>query len=127
MKTHKDLDVWKGSMTMVKEVYKLTSAFPKTEMHGLTDQIRRVAVSVPANISKGSARNNTREFNHFLRKSLGRLAKLETLLMIAIDLENLSPEDCKPLFEKTNMIIVQLSNLMKVLEIKIQFNDQIQQ
>jgi len=119
MKTHKDLEVWKVSMAMVTEVYKQTSVFPKNEMFGLTNQIRRTAVSVPANISEGSARKNTKEFKYFLRVAFGSLAELETLLIIATDLEFLAEGNYKILLEKIKIITVQLSNLMKVLDIKI--------
>lgn len=86
MKTHKNLDVWKNSRTFVTEVYKLTNSFPKEEMYGLTNQIRRSAVSVPSNIAEGSARQGNKEFIQFLYISLGSLAELETQLLIASDL-----------------------------------------
>lgn len=56
MKTHKDLDVWKVSRLFVSRIYEITSHFPKEEMYGLTNQIRRCAESVPSNIAEGSAR-----------------------------------------------------------------------
>jgi four helix bundle protein len=120
MMTHKDLEVWKGSMTMVKAVYSQTSSFPKTEIFGLTNQIRRSAVSVPANISEGSARRNTKEFRYFLRISSGSLAELETLLILAKDLEYLSAENFKILFGKIKILTVQIDHLIKSLEEKIQ-------
>ncbi len=120
MKTHKDLEVWKGSMTMVRAVYSQTSSFPKTEIFGLTNQIRRSAVSVPANISEGSARRNTKEFRYFLRISSGSLAELETLLILAKDLEYLSAENFKILFGKIKLLTVQIDHLIKSLEGKIQ-------
>ena len=118
--THKDLEVWKGSMTMVKAVYSQTSSFPKTEIFGLTNQIRRSAVSVPANISEGSTRRNTKEFRYFLRISSGSLAELETLLILAKDLEYLSAENFKILFGKIKILTVQIDHLIKSLEGKIQ-------
>jgi four helix bundle protein len=108
MKSQKDLEVWKVSMNMVKEVYMRTNNFPKTEIFCLTTQIRRAAVSVPANISEGSARKNTKEFRHFLRISYGSLAELETLLLLAINLEYLSQENFKILFGMIKIITVQL-------------------
>jgi four helix bundle protein len=67
MKTHKDLDVWKDSIELVIQIYQVTKEFPREELYGLTSQIRRAAVSVPAIISEGSARNYTKEFIRFLR------------------------------------------------------------
>jgi four helix bundle protein len=118
--THKDLDVWKGGMALVKVVYGETSTFPKAEMFGLTDQIRRAAVSVPANISEGAARKNTKEFRNFIRISFGSLNELETLLIIATDLGYLSEKNYLILFEKIKLLTVQLSNLIKALNKKIQ-------
>jgi len=80
---HKDLDVWKQAITLVLEIYKLSSSFPKDETYGLIPQIRRAAVSIPSNISEGAARNSKKEFLNFLNFSLGSLAEVETQLIIA--------------------------------------------
>jgi four helix bundle protein len=120
MKTHKDLDVWKGSIILVKEAYQKTSQFPKAEIFCLTLQIRRAAISVAANISEGAARQNKKEFRHFLRISFASLAELETLLIIATELEYLSTENFNILLGKIKVITVQLSRLIKSLERMIQ-------
>ncbi len=86
IKTHKDLDVWKESMALVKEVYKLTENFPKEETFGLASQMRRAAVSIPSNIAEGAARNSDKEFIQFLHVSLGSLAELETQLLLSREL-----------------------------------------
>ena len=65
-KTHKDLDVWKKSISLVTLMYDLTKGFPNEEMYGLTNQIRRSAVSVPSNIAEGSARKGNKEYVQFL-------------------------------------------------------------
>ena len=83
MKTHKDLDVWKDYICLVKDIYLVTKDFPNDELFGLTSQIRRCAVSIPSNIAEGSARNHAREFIQFLYISLGSLSELETQLIIA--------------------------------------------
>ncbi len=87
IKTHKDLDVWKESMTLAKEVYRLTTNFPKEETFGLASQMRRAAVSIPSNIAEGAARNSTKEFIQSLYIALGSLAELETQLLLARELE----------------------------------------
>ena len=79
---HKDMKVWKLSMQLVEEVYRISSDFPKQEMYGLTSQVRRAVVSVPSNLSEGAARNGKKEFCNFLGISLGSLAELETQLII---------------------------------------------
>ena len=86
MKTHHDLDVWKKSITLVTEIYKVTETFPQTEVYGLTNQIRRCAVSIPSNIAEGAARTSTKEFSHFLSISLGSISELETQLIISNNL-----------------------------------------
>lgn len=65
MATHKNLDVWKKSVQLVTDVYHLTSGFPKEEIFGLTNQIRRASVSIPSNIAEGAARNSDKELIHF--------------------------------------------------------------
>ena len=120
MKTHKDLNVWIRSVELVKEVYLQTADFPKNEIYGLTNQIRRAAVSVPANISEGSARINSKEFRYFLRVSFANLAELETLLLISKDLGYLSQTNHDCLNERIKILTVQLNKLMKAIKVKIQ-------
>ena len=90
MRTYKDLDVWKNAMDLVKCIYDETKSFPKEEMFGLTNQIRRAAVSIPSNIAEGSGRAHNKEFINFLYIALGSLAELETQLMIANNLKMVS-------------------------------------
>jgi len=80
MKTHKDLEVWKISIEMVTNIYKITRIFPKEEIYGLTNQMRRAAVSVPSNIAEGSGRNSNKEFVQFLYYAVGSLSELETYM-----------------------------------------------
>jgi len=61
MKTHKDLEVWKNSISMFTEIYSITKDFPNSELYGLVSQIRRSAVSVPSNIAEGAGRNHDKE------------------------------------------------------------------
>ena len=87
IKTHKDLDVLKKSIQFVKKIYKITSKFPDDEKYGLTNQIRRCAVSISSNIAEGAARNTDKEFVQFCYIALGSLSELETQLLIAERLE----------------------------------------
>ncbi|MCK5879709.1 MAG: four helix bundle protein [Holophagae bacterium] len=84
--THKDLDVWKEAIQFVKRVYEATSSFPRSELYGITNQLRRSAVSVPSNIAEGAARGTTKEFIRFLYISLGSLSELETQLIVSKEL-----------------------------------------
>ena len=83
LKTHKDLDAWKRSLDLVEMVYKVTNAFPQEELYGLTNQLRRAAVSIPSNIAEGAARGSKKEFIQFLYIALGSLSEVETQLIIA--------------------------------------------
>jgi len=83
MKSYKELDGWKKSMELVKNVYLLIKTFPKEELYGLTSQIKRAAVSVPANIAEGIGRNYKKDTTQFLHISRGSLYELEILLNIA--------------------------------------------
>ena len=80
---HKNLTAWKQAMTLVEQVYTVTTRFPAQETYGLTSQMRRAAVSVPSNLSEGAARNGHREYINFPGISLGSLAELETQAIIA--------------------------------------------
>ena len=101
MKTHKELNVWKDSIDLVVEVYRITKVFPKEELYGIVNQIRRSAVSVPANISEGSARNYTKEFIRFLRIAQASLSELETLIQISARLNFLNEDNYQALQGKT--------------------------
>ncbi len=93
IKNHKDLEVWKKSMDLVSNIYKITESFPNKELYGLTNQIRRAAVSIPSNIAEGAARNSKKEFIQFLYIALGSLSELETQIIIADRLEYLNNLD----------------------------------
>jgi len=84
--THKQLETWKESIKLTTEIYKLTQSFPKEELYGLTNQVRRSAVSIPSNIAEGCARQTTKETIQFLHIALGSVAELETQLIIANEL-----------------------------------------
>ena len=93
MKSHKDLDVWKRSVELVTFIYEVTKTFPKEEMYGITNQIRRAAISIPSNIAEGAARNHSKEFIQFLYISLGSISELETQTIISKNLIFLSSDD----------------------------------
>jgi len=92
-KTHRDLDVWKVSMDLVIDLYRITETFPNSEKFGLMSQIRRAGVSICSNIAEGAARSHSKEFAHFLYISLGSVSEVETQLEIALRLEYLKSTD----------------------------------
>ena len=117
MGNYRELDVWKESMDLVKEVYVLTSAFPKAETFGLTSQMRRSAVSVPCNIAEGKGRRTYRDYRRFVDIARGSTLELETQLLIARDLDFVS--DIEPLLARTGRIGRMLSSLIRYLGTRI--------
>jgi len=86
VQNYRELIVWQKGMEVVAEVYRLTRAFPREELYGLTQQLRRAAVSIPSNIAEGQARDSTAEFRRFLSIAQGSRAEVETQILIAIRL-----------------------------------------
>ena len=115
MKTHKDLEVWQKSIAIVSSLYALTSKYPANEIYGITSQIRRAAVSIPANISEGAARNHRKEFLYFLGISIGSAAELETLLLISFNLKFIADEAYFQTSMDLEKIIRMLINLKRSL------------
>ena len=83
VKTYRDLEVWQKAMAFVEDVYKAVKAFPQEEQYGLSDQIRRAAVSIPSNIAEGFGRDSNAEFLRFLSIARGSLYEVSTQLEIA--------------------------------------------
>ena len=87
VQSFRDLQVWQKAIQLTIAVYKVTQAFPREELYGLTSQIRRSAVSIPSNIAEGQGRLNTAEFRQFLGIARGSMCELQTQLEIARALE----------------------------------------
>jgi len=90
MKTHKDLDIWKMAIDLVTNIYTITRDFPKEELYGLTNQIRRAAISIPSNIAEGAGRKSNKEFLQFMYYATGSLSEVETQMVIAYNLHYIS-------------------------------------
>lgn len=86
MKTYKDLVVWQKATALALAVYKATEHFPKSELWGLTSQMRRASVSIASNIAEGKLRGGNKEWRHFLCIAFGSGGELETQLHIAKEL-----------------------------------------
>jgi four helix bundle protein len=82
----KKLIVWQAAHSLACSVYKSTTTFPRAETYGLTAQLRRAAVSIPANIAEGCGRNGDPELNRFVRISLGSATELEYHLLLSRDI-----------------------------------------
>ncbi len=81
--SYRDLKVWQNSMTLVEGCYRLTQGFPKEEVYGLSSQLRRAAVSIPANIAEVYGRGSRPTYLHFLKIAQGSLKELETQLLLS--------------------------------------------
>jgi len=88
-----NLEIWKRSRSLVKDIYKITGAFPAEEKFGLISQIRRCSVSVPSNIAEGCGRDTDRQLIHFLDIAIGSLCELETQIYLASDLEFIAKKE----------------------------------
>lgn len=95
----KDLMVWQLGMELSERVYNMTKTFPDEEKFGLTSQLRRAVVSVPANIAEGHARNSTKEYLRFLSFAVGSLAEVETFVELSIRLSLVTAERTSQLLE----------------------------
>ena len=89
---HRNVVAWQKAMLLVNSVYAATNDFPKSEMYGLTTQLRRAVVSVPSNIAEGKGRLSKREYIQYLYRARGSLLEVETQLEIAHNLAFL-PDD----------------------------------
>ena len=115
IRSYRDLDIWKASIQLVKDVYKLTEQFPKQEVYGLVSQMRRAAVSIPSNVAEGFRRNHSKEYKQFLYVSLGSCAELETQATIAKELAYIPEAKEAVVLEKSDHISRMISNLLKKL------------
>ncbi len=85
-KSFRDLIVWQKSFKLVEEIYKITRLFPREETYGLTQQIRRSAVSIPSNIAEGYGRQYNKEYKHFLSIAYGSLCECQTQYLLSVKL-----------------------------------------
>jgi four helix bundle protein len=90
MQDYKELKVWEKAHQFTLQVYEATKAFPKDELNSLTNQLRRAAASVPANIAEGSGKNTRAAFAHFLNTALGSANESEYFLILSKDLNYLN-------------------------------------
>ena len=111
-RAHKRLDVWRESMTLATDIYKLTELFPKSEIYGLTSQMRRAAVSVPSNIAEGAARYSDKEFSQFLNIAGGSLSELDTQIEISLNLGYLTEDHRYKIDRRVSSISAKLAGLI---------------
>ncbi len=118
IKIHQRLAVWQDAMTLVEQVYRLSSGFPADERFGLTAQLRRAAVSVPSNIAEGAARGSTPDFLRFLAFARGSLSEVETQILLARRLAFVGADEA--IDTQIERVAAKLHGLIKSLRTKEQ-------
>jgi len=116
---YRQLLVWQKAMDLAVMCYEITKPFPSEERYGLTSQIRRAAVSVPANIAEGNARFHTKEFLNHLSIARGSLAEVETELMIGQRVGYLLQEPLDQILALSDEIGRMTAGLRQSLEAKL--------
>ncbi len=116
MQRFTQLKVWQRSHKLALSLYRETLRFPKHELFGVTSQLRRAAVSVPANIAEGSKRISSKEYARFLNVAEGSTAELEYLLVLSRDLEYIGSEKADELISEAREVASMLSGLRRRVE-----------
>jgi four helix bundle protein len=115
VKNYRDLVAWQKAMDFVEAIYKATKAFPRDELYGLTNQLRRCSVSIPSNIAEGQGRRTDPEFAHRLSIARGSVCEAETQLMIAGRLGHVTKADLERLLEAAAEIARLITGLRKTV------------
>ena len=118
MQDFRNLNVWKNAHTLVLGIYKATKPFPKQEMFGLTSQIQRAAVSIPANIAEGCGKATDADFARYVQIAMGSSSELEYLLLLAHDLNYLPDGDYSNMHSSLVQIRKMLNSLLQTLRRK---------
>lgn len=118
-KGYEQLNVWQKAMDLTVEIYGLTKHFPKEELYGITNQMRRAAVSIPSNIAEGHSRNSQKEFLKFLSIAKGSNAELFTQLLICERVGYISSSNIKPIKQLSQEIARMLTSLITRIEASI--------
>ena len=108
LKSHKELVVWQKSMDLVVLIYELTSKFPKSELFGITSQMRRASVSIPSNIAEGWGRKSSKEYQQFMSIAYGSTLELETQLILSKRLKLAEEQD----FEKAEAVLLEVLKML---------------
>jgi four helix bundle protein len=115
LRNFRDLHIWARAKDFAAHIYKISNAFPEEEKFGLISQIRRSAVSIPANIAEGAGRNTKKDFTQFLHIAVGSAFELETLLEISHDVGMLDNEN----YEQTIIELHEIQAMINAYLIKI--------
>ena len=115
MQDFRNLLVWRKAHTLALAVYRETRGFPRSELYGLTSQLRRGAVSIPSNIAEGCVRRTDNDFARFVYNAIGSASELEYQLLLAHELELIAPVAYAALAKDSIEIKRMLASLVKKL------------
>ena len=113
---HKKLDIWNFSLDLVSKIYNLTSGFPKDELFGLTNQLRRASVSVVSNIAEGLSRTSTLEKKRFLEIARSSIVEIDTQLEITIKLTICNKKELVEIDKLINSLFAMITSLKKKIK-----------
>lgn len=114
IQSYKELIVWQKSIILVKEIYKITKNFPKSELLTLVNQIRRAAVSISSNIAEGYGRRSHKEYLQFYSIAYGSALEVETQLIISKELGFVDQAE----FDKVNIVLTEVIKMLYVMVFK---------
>ena len=114
--SYRDLRVWQAGIALAEKCYRLTKGFPRDELYGLVAQMRRAAVSIPANIAEGYGRDSTNSYVHFLRVAQGSLKEVETHLILSERLDLAKEEDTSVILNDCEELGKMLRALIRTLD-----------
>jgi four helix bundle protein len=118
IQSYQDLKAWQEAMNLAEECYKVTKQFPKEETYGITSQIRRASVSIPANIAEGYGKRTRGEYLQFLYIAQGSLKELETHLLLSIRVKLAVADNINPVLTQCKLVGKILLGLIRSLESK---------
>ena len=120
IRSYRDLQVWQKGMNIAEQCYLITKNYPKQEMYGMSSQIQRAAVSIPANIAEGYGRNSKGEYIQFLRIAQGSLKELETHLILSIRVKLATSDVANPILEECESLGRMIRALIRSIQASIQ-------
>ncbi|HEV8435759.1 MAG TPA: four helix bundle protein [Thermoanaerobaculia bacterium] len=113
MGDYKNLEVWKKSRALTADIYRVTERFPRSEMFGITSQMRRAAMSIVLNVAEGNGRWTDRDQRSFIVTARGSACEVEAVVYLAEDLDLITSETSEDLRKKTNEIGRMLNGLLR--------------
>ena len=120
----RELRVWQGGVELAEAIYRLTASFPRHETYGLSSQIQRAAVSVPANVAEGQCRDHLPEYIRFVSIARGSLAEVDTHLELAVRLTYVSRGDAAPDFKRVAVVEREVATLRQRLKKRLEQQEQ---